>query len=158
MQIRKLLLHAIASADESIRIGSAYFFPDSLFLQALVDAANRGVHIQILLPGDIIDKQFARLASQTLWGDLLEAGIEMYEYQPVIYHVKLLIVDEYFVSIGSANFDNQSFRLNDETNVSILNQDFARLMTDWYEKDLVHSERITMEEWENRSLFNKIYG
>ena len=157
-QVRKMLLHAIASADESIRIGSAYFFPDHKFLQALVDAANRGVHIKILTPNENIDQKFVRNASQTLWGNLLEAGIEMYEYQPVMYHAKLMIVDEYFVTMGSTNFDNRSFRLNDEANVSILDEDFARQMTERYEDDLAHSERITKEEWENRSFFRKAYG
>ena len=157
-QVRKMLLHAIASADESIRIGSAYFFPDNKFIQALVDAANRGVRIKILTPNDNIDSDFVRMASHTLWGDLLEAGIEMYEYQPVMYHAKLMIVDEYFVTMGSTNFDNRSFRLNDEANVSILGEDFARQMTERYEEDLTHSEIITIEKWENRSLFRKAYG
>ncbi|MBP3193771.1 phospholipase D-like domain-containing protein [Natronogracilivirga saccharolytica] len=156
--VRKMMLHAIASADESIRIGSAYFFPDDKFLQALVDAANRGVHIKILTPNETIDKSFVRMASHTLWGQLLDAGIEMHEYQPVMYHAKLMIVDEYFITIGSTNFDNRSFRLNDEVNVSILDEDFARQMTVWYEKDLAQSERITMEVWENRSFFCKAYG
>ena len=157
-QVRKMLLHAIASANESIRIGSAYFFPDRKFLQALVDAANRGVHIRILTPNETIDKNFVRMASHTLWGDLLEAGIEMYEFQPVMYHAKLMIVDEYFVTMGSTNFDNRSFRLNDEANVSILDENFARQMTELYEEDLEHSERITLEEWESRSFFRKAYG
>ena len=98
------------------------------------------------------------MASHTLWGNLLEVGIEMYEYQPVMYHAKLMIVDEYFVTIGSTNFDNRSFRLNDEVNISILDEGFARQMTEWYEKDLAHSESISMEVWENRSYLVKMYG
>lgn len=158
MQVRKMLLHAIASADKSIRIGSAYFFPDHKFLQAMVDAANRGVRITVLTPNENIDKDFVRIASHTLWGDLLDAGIEMYEYQPVMYHAKLMIVDDYFVTMGSTNFDNRSFRLNDEANVSILDEDFALQMVEKYEEDLEHSEKITIEEWESRSFFRKAYG
>ena len=119
---------------------------------------NRGVRIKILTPNDNIDKSFVRMASHTLWGELLEAGIEMYEYQPVMYHAKLMIVDGYFVTMGSTNLDNQSFRLNDEVNVSILDEDFARQMTEWYEMDLTNSERITMEAWEQRSFFRKAHG
>ena len=111
-----------------------------------------------LTPNDNIDKSFVRMASHTLWGELLEAGIEMYEYQPAMYHAKFMIVDGYFVTMGSSNLDNQSFRLNDELNVSILDEDFARQMTEWHEMDLTNSEQITMEAWEERSFFRKAYG
>jgi len=82
----------------------------------------------------------------------------MYEYQPAMYHAKFMIVDGYFVTMGSSNLDNQSFRLNDELNVSILDEDFARQMTEWHEMDLTNSEQITMEAWEERSFFRKAYG
>ncbi len=92
------------------------------------------------------------------WKDLLEVGIEMYEYQPVMYHAKLMIVDDYFVTMGSTNFDNRSFRLNDEANVSILDEGFVLRVAERYEEDLANSERMTLEEWKNRSSFRKAYG
>ncbi len=158
IRVRKMLLHAIASANESIRIGSAYFFPDKEFLDALVDAAERGVDITILTPGEKIDQNYVRRASHTLWGDLMKAGIRMYEYQQAMYHAKLMIVDDYFVTIGSTNFDNRSFRLNDEANVNILDRAFAEKMAVEFENDLLNSLRIELEEWQNRPLRHKIHG
>lgn len=143
--VRTMMLYAIASASESIRIGTAYFFPDKMLVEAMLDAANRGVQIQLLLPSENIDRNFVRLASQTLWGPLLEAGVEIYEYQPTMYHSKLMIVDDYFVTVGSTNFDNRSFRLNDEANISILDATFGETMTSYYLEDLEDSERITLE-------------
>ncbi len=157
-RVRKMLLHAIASASGSIRIGTAYFFPDNDFLDALVDAANRGVDVTILTPGDNIDQNYVRRASHTLWGDLMEAGIRMFEYQPAMYHTKLMIVDDYFVTIGSTNFDNRSFRLNDEANVNILDREFAEKMAAEFENDLLNSLRIELEDWQNRPLRYKIHG
>ncbi len=157
-KIRKSMLYAIASAGESIRIGSAYFFPDIEFIDALTRAADRGVQVQILTPGEKIDQNYLRIASHHRWEELLDAGIEMYEYQPSMYHAKIMIVDEYFVTIGSTNFDNRSFRLNDETNVNILDEDFGILMTEYFDRDLLQSERITREEWESRPLWQKAAG
>ncbi len=157
-RVRKMLLHAIASAGESIRIGSAYFFPDNDVIAALIDAAERNVTVTILTPGDKIDQNYVRRASHTLWGDLLEAGIEMYEYQPAMYHAKLMIVDDYFVTIGSTNFDNRSFRLNDEANVNILDREFALKMSEHFDRDLVTSQRITLQDWQARPYRYKIYG
>jgi len=157
-KVRKMLLHAIASADESIRIGSAYFFPDSGFLQALVDATERGISVTILTPGEKIDQNYVRMASHTLWEDLLKAGIDMYEYQPTMYHAKIMIVDDYFVTIGSTNFDNRSFRLNDEANVNILDREFGLKMSGFFDKDLEQSMQITLEDLQNRPLRHKIHG
>ena len=157
-RVRKMLLHAIASASESIRIGTAYFFPDEEFIAALIDAAERNVSITILTPGEKIDQNYVRRASHTLLGDLLVAGIEMYEYQPTMYHTKLMVVDDYFVTIGSTNFDNRSFRLNDEANVNILDREFALTMSEHYDRDLITSQPITLQDWQARPIRYKIYG
>ncbi len=157
-RVRKMLLHAIASAGESIRIGSAYFFPDSAFLQALVDAAERGVSVTILTPGEKIDQNYVRRASHILWEDLLKAGIDMYEYQPTMYHAKIMIVDDYYVTIGSTNFDNRSFRLNDEANVNILDREFGLKMAGLFNEDLDQSVQITLEDLQNRPLWHRFHG
>ena len=157
-RVRKILLHAIASAGESIRIGSAYFFPDSAFLQALVDAAERGVSVTILTPGEKIDQNYVRRASHILWEDLLKAGIDMYEYQPTMYHAKIMIVDDYYVTIGSTNFDNRSFRLNDEANVNILDREFGLKMAGLFNEDLDQSVQITLEDLQNRPLWHRFHG
>src|SRR5512133_3458107 len=123
---RLMYLLSIASATESIRIASAYFVPDDLSVRTLVDARRRGVTLEIIVPGEHIDTEVTRRASRSRWGPLLEAGAAIYEYQPTMYHCKVLIVDDRWTSVGSANFDNRSFRLNDEVNLNVYDADFAR--------------------------------
>jgi cardiolipin synthase A/B len=157
-QIRKNKLYLIASAKEIIRLGYAYFFPDPAMIDALAEAAKRGVKVQTLTPGEKIDQNYLRFASQRRWDTLLKAGVEMYEYKPGMYHAKLIIVDDYYVSVGSSNFDNRSFRINDETNLNILDRSFAELMVQNYENDLAESDRFTIDDWENRTVWEKFAG
>ncbi|HWT36873.1 MAG TPA: phospholipase D-like domain-containing protein, partial [Paraburkholderia sp.] len=112
MQLMYLL--AITAATRSIHLASAYFVPDRLTINAIVEASKRGVEVRILMPGRHIDTHTVREASRACWGKLLEAGVQMFEYQPTMFHVKLLVVDDYLVSVGSTNFDMRSFKLNDE--------------------------------------------
>jgi cardiolipin synthase A/B len=156
--IRKMYLYAISAARETIRINTAYFFPDHEFLDTLVDAANRGVQVQIIVPGSNIDQSYFRFASINRWEKLLKAGVEMYEYEPSMYHSKLLIVDDAFVSIGSANFDNRSFRINDETNLNILDRDFASERIRYFEKDLENSRVFTLDDFYDRSTWRRFVG
>jgi cardiolipin synthase A/B len=156
--IRKMYLYAISSARESIRINTSYFFPDHDFLDALADASNRGVHVQIIVPGPEIDQAYFRFASKNRWKKLLKAGVEIYEYQPSMYHSKLLIVDDLFVSVGSANFDNRSFRINDETNLNILDREFAEERIQYFKKDLKDSRLYTLDDFYDRSAWRKFVG
>ncbi|HSN68561.1 MAG TPA: phospholipase D-like domain-containing protein, partial [Thermoanaerobaculia bacterium] len=122
---RLLYLLSIASAKRRIRIASAYFVPDELSIEMLCAARRRGVEIKILVPGKNIDTAVTRRASRSLWGPLLECGVEIFEYQPTMLHVKVMIIDEVFTSVGSTNFDNRSFKLNDEANLNILDADLG---------------------------------
>jgi cardiolipin synthase len=151
-----LYLLSIASAEKSLLLSSSYFVPDELVIRALVDAAKRGVRIRIITPGERIDKEVVRRASRARWGNLLEAGIEMYEYQPTMFHSKVMVVDGFLVSTGSTNFDNRSFRLNDEANLNVYDEAFAGEMTKVFEKDLVRARRMTLEEWRNRPWKEKL--
>ena len=117
MQLMYLL--AITAAAKSIHLSSAYFVPDDLSLKALVAAARRGVRVQIITPGEHMDAETVRKASRARWGELLEAGVEIFEYQPTMYHCKVMIVDGLWLSVGSTNFDSRSFSLNDEANLNI---------------------------------------
>jgi cardiolipin synthase len=145
-----MYLMSIAAARHTIRISSAYFVPDDLTIQTLVDARERGVQVQIIVPGPKIDIRIVRPASRARWGRLLQAGVEIYEYQPTMYHCKLLVVDDAWVSIGSANIDNRSFRLNDEANLNVLDGAFAHEQSRLFESDLARSKRITYEAWQKR--------
>ncbi|MGV8894596.1 MAG: cardiolipin synthase [Burkholderiaceae bacterium] len=145
-----MYLMAITAAQHSIHLSSAYFVPDDLTVKALVDAAKRGVKIQIITPGTTIDSEVVRSASRSRWGDLLQAGIEIAEFQPTMFHVKALVVDALLVSVGSTNFDNRSFSLNDEANLNVISQDFAQRQIAIFEHDLLRSKTITLKAWQQR--------
>ena len=147
---------SITAAAHSVDLSSAYFVPDALTTQALTDALQRGVKIRIIPPGEIIDTDTVRAASRGSWGPLLKAGAQIYEYQPSMYHCKVMIVDNLLVSVGSTNFDNRSFRLNDEANLNVYDTPFAKRQTDIFETDLKSSRRVTYDEWENRPIKEKI--
>ncbi|WP_295853501.1 phospholipase D-like domain-containing protein [uncultured Xylophilus sp.] len=150
-----MYLLAITAAERSIELSSAYFVPDRLTLQAIVEARRRGVRVRIVTPGPIIDSQTVRRASRASWGPLLATGVEMYEYQPTMYHCKVLVVDGLMVSVGSTNFDNRSFRLNDEANLNIYDPVFAAQQVAVFEQDIARARRITFEAWEQRPLHEK---
>ncbi len=137
---------AISSARRSLMIENSYFVPDADTIKALVAAARRGVRVQLILPNEQIDAPAVRRASQTKWPELLAAGVEIYEYQPTFTHAKLLIADGLFVSVGSANLDYRSLRINAEANLNVLDADFAAEQTRIFEGDLRRSKRISREE------------
>ncbi len=153
---RLMYLLAITSAAHSVRIATAYFVPDDLSVQTLVEARGRGVKVVIIVPGEHNDTDVTRRAGRSRWGPLLQAGTEIYEYRPTLYHCKVMIVDDCWASVGSANFDNRSFRLNDEANVNVYDADFAREQVRAFEHDLERSRRITLEEWTNHPWTEKL--
>ena len=147
---RLMYLLSIASAEKSIFLSNAYFVPDSLAIAALVSARKRGVRVEIIVPGKIIDSKIVRQASRGRWGPLLEAGVAIYEYQPTMYHVKVMVVDGLWSSVGSTNFDNRSFALNDEANLNVLNAAFAAEQEAIFERDKLKARQITLDAWRNR--------
>ena len=151
-----MYLLSIAAATRTIDLAMAYFVPDKITSEALVAAMKRGVRVRLILPGEYIDTDFVRNASRASWGPLLQAGALIYEYQPTMYHVKLLIVDGLWSSVGSTNFDSRSFRLNDEANLNVYDAEFARLQTETFDADLKRSKRITYEQWEARPWHEKL--
>jgi cardiolipin synthase len=151
-----MYLMAITAARHTIQLSSSYFVPDELTIKALVDAARRGVAVQIITPGTDIDSEVVRAASRERWGDLLKAGIRIAEYQPTMFHVKALVVDNLLVSVGSTNFDNRSFSLNDEANLNVLDAAFAKSQAAVFNDDWRRARQITLEMWEGRPLTNKV--
>jgi len=153
----ELMYHVlIVAADRSIDLSMAYFVPDSMSTDALVAALRRGVRVRIIVPGDITDSQMVRAASRRLWGPLLEAGAEIFEYQPTMYHCKVIIVDDFLVSVGSTNFDTRSFRLNDEANLNIYDEKFASQQRVVFEKDLARARKVNLVEWANRPFWERL--
>ena len=153
-----MYLMSITAARTSLHLSSSYFVPDELTVGALVAAARRGVKVRIITPGHHIDSELVRAASRERWGPLLRAGIRIAEYQPTMYHVKALVVDALMVSVGSTNFDQRSFSLNDEANLNILDADFAARQLAVFEQDWGRSREITLREWENRPWTEKLHS
>jgi len=154
--VRLMYLLSIASARKSIRLSASYFVPDSLSVATIVSARERGVEVEIIVPGGHIDSKVTRKASRGLWGPLLEAGVKIYEFQPTMYHCKVMIVDDAWVSVGSTNFDNRSFSLNDEANLNILDPEFAAAQSKVFAADRALSREITLEAWRQRPWQEKV--
>ena len=151
-----MYLLSIAAAAKSIHLSMAYFAPDSVSLEALLEALRRGVKVQILLPGPHTDAQIVQHASRAKWGELLKSGAEIYLYQPTMFHCKVLVVDALWTSVGSTNFDNRSFRLNDEANLNVYDAEVAARQLELFYEDLKKSRRVTYEEWQARPWHEKL--
>ncbi len=152
-----MYLMSIAAARRSIDLSMAYFVPDDAAMEALQAALRRGVRVRIIMPREITDAKPVRRASRGLWGPILRAGAEIHEYQPTMFHCKVLVVDGMWVSVGSTNFDPRSFRLNDEANLNVYDAEFARRQVADFERDLARARRITYEEWQERPLAEKAW-
>lgn len=153
---RLMYMLSIASARRRVLISSAYFVPDDLAIGQLCDAVRRGVEVHIMVPGEHIDTAVTRRASRSRWGALLKAGVHIYEYQPTMLHMKLMVIDDCWASVGSTNFDNRSFRLNDEANLNILDRGFANDQAGMFLEDMKRTREITYEQWKSRPLWEKI--
>jgi cardiolipin synthase len=151
-----MYLLAITAADKSILLEAAYFIPDDLTSQALLDARKRGVDIRIIVPGKYNDAKVTRYASHSTWGPLLSAGVRIFEYQPTMFHCKVLVVDGLLTSVGSTNFDDRSFRLNDEASLNVYDARFAAEQARIFEDDLAKSREYTLEDWNQRSLRQRL--
>ncbi len=152
-----MYLLAITSARQSIELSSAYFVPDEMTIRSLIEAAQRGVRIRVIVPGNHTDAETVRRASRATWGPMLQAGVRIFEYQPTLFHVKMMVVDGLVASFGSTNFDERSFFLNDEANLNVYAADFsARQLAD-FEGDLAKTREITYAQWLDRPLVEKAW-
>ncbi|HET7343077.1 MAG TPA: phospholipase D-like domain-containing protein [Methylomirabilota bacterium] len=149
-----MFLLAIDGARTSIKMTNPYFVPDGQMAQAMEQAAERGVDVQVITAGavgSILDR-LVRKASQAHYDRALEAGVKIYEYGPGLLHAKTLVIDDQWVSIGSANFDNRSFALNNELNVTALDRSLARRLTRIFEDDLRHARPVSLADWRRHGL------
>jgi cardiolipin synthase A/B len=145
-------------ADHEVRISTPYFLPDRALRRALVEIAQRGVTVSVIVPGRRTDQRWVRLASRRMWGQLLAAGVQIYEYRATMIHAKVMIVDGLWAVLGTTNIDNRSFEHNDEVNVGLRDTAVAaRLMKD-YQRDLEHCRQITLERWQRRPAWEKVAG
>jgi cardiolipin synthase A/B len=151
-----MVLLALTAAKTSIDIENAYFVPDKLTVEALCSAARRGVRVRIVVAGRYTDARIGRWAAHGLYGALLESGIHIYEYQPTMMHCKVLVIDGVWSSVGSANFDDRSFRLNDEANLNVFSEDLAREQIALIDADILHSRRMVLKKWRNRKFGRRV--
>ena len=155
-EILDLFQSAITTANDRLWIATAYFMPGEKVLQNLLDASKRGVEVKVLMCGKHIDEAVVRRASRAFWGEMLEAGIELYEYESTLMHVKMLIVDDEWVSVGSANLDARSCRLNEEAVINLYGKEFTDQHATVFETDLKSARRVTFETWNQRSWWTKL--
>lgn len=148
-----MLMTALAAAETRIVLGTPYFVPDETTRHQLLAARRRGVEIDILVPGETTDARIVRKASRHLWGEMLEAGIRIHEFEPTMYHCKLVVVDEAWASVGSTNIDDRALRLNDEVNLNAYDPAFAREQIAVFETDLKRARPYTLAQWQARSLW-----
>lgn len=142
----------LASARRSISITTPYFLPDKSLMKELCNAVERGLRVRILVPGRKSDHMVTRSTSRAGYGTLLKAGAEVYEYHAAMIHAKVLCVDDRWVVVGSTNFDNRSFGINDEVNLAIRDCSVAERFENDMKLDLEQSRRVSLEEWEHRPL------
>lgn len=152
-----MILLALTAAQRSIDIENSYFVPDELAMDALIAARRRGVRVRIVTPNHHTDAKLGRRATHGLYQPLLDAGVEIYEYQPTMIHCKVLVVDGHWCTVGSANFDNRSFRLNDEANLNVFDRAFAAEQVAIVEADLQQCVRITPSRWRARPFGKRLY-
>lgn len=147
---------AIQGARERIWIENAYFVPDRQIREGLVRAAGRGVDVKVIVPGQHIDRFDVRLASRFHYGELLDGGVQVYEYQPTMMHNKVMVVDAIWTSIGSVNFVNRSMKKNAEVSVTIYDRPFASQVERMVERDLARCEVLSKQAWKKRGLLPRV--
>jgi cardiolipin synthase len=146
------------AADHSIHISTPYFLPDRALRRALVDSACRGVAITVIVPGANTDQKWVRLASRRMWGQLLEAGVRIFEYRGTMTQMKLLVADELWCVLGTTNIDNRSFEHNDEVNIALRDRGLAARLLEDYVRDIADSREMSLDRWRRRPLWEKIVG
>jgi len=153
---RVLFQTLIAGARKSIYITTPYFLPDRSMTDELVHAVERGVRVNVIVPGKHDDHALTRSSGRSAYGRLLKAGATVYEYEPSMIHAKIAVFDGAWSVVGSTNLDNRSFGINDEVNVAVLDPEIASRLTRDFEQDAAESRKVTLEEWKGRPLSERL--
>nr|WP_107047816.1 phospholipase D-like domain-containing protein [Streptomyces sp. NRRL B-3229] len=153
--MQTLIRVMLASAEERFRLATAYFAPDTYFVDLLCDTARRGVRVEILLPGPHTDQRACQLAGQQHYRRLLEAGVRIRQYQPTMMHAKIITVDSVASLIGSTNFNRRSMDHDEEVMLAVLDETFTAALDQDYEADLEHSVAIELARWKRRPALQR---
>jgi cardiolipin synthase len=146
--VRSLLL----LARRHVRITTAYFSPDHTTLDLLCSTVDRGVDVDLLLPGPHTDKRFVQLASESEYQPLLDAGVRIWAFQPSMLHAKVMTADGVIANVGSANFNSRSLSLDEEVNLVVFDPDIVGVLDDHFHADLERAEPIDPSQWSDRTL------
>ena len=139
-----------------MRIATAYFVPGAEIIKRLCEAADRGVQVQVLLPGPHADKRLVQLASEATYRELLTHGIELWNFQPSMMHAKIMTIDGVVANIGSANLNSRSTACDEEINVVALDPELVRILDEQFDADLERSVQIKEVRWERRTLPQRV--
>ena len=143
-------------AQHRIRIATAYFVPSGEVLDRLTQALQRGVEVELLLPGPHADKRFVQLAGEADFATLLDAGAKIWTFQPSMLHTKIMTVDGILANVGSANLNARSTSLDEEINVVAMNRTLVKTLDGQFDEDLSRSARIEPRRWKNRSVMQRV--
>jgi len=150
-----MFTQAINAATRRIWIASPYFVPDDAIVQSLQLAALRGVDVRILIP-EVSDSRFVKLAAYSYFDEVKSTGVKFYRYQEGFLHYKALIIDDTVTTVGTANFDNRSFRLNFEITVVVANAEFAKDVERMFEDDFAGSRLMEPGEYDAKPYWFKV--
>ncbi len=155
--VSTLFLTLMQLAERRIRITTAYFVPDEDLRQRLCDAADRGVEVEILLPGPHADKRFVQVGGEAAYALLMEHGVRLWNFQPSMLHAKVMTVDGVVANVGSANLNARSTELDEEVNLVAIDPEFVRILDRQFEEDLERSVQIDPERWDDRSIGQRAF-
>lgn len=153
------LLHymLIHLAKERITVQNPYFLPDPDARKALLDAVKRGVKVRVMIPSEnATDAPIVQHASHHHYGTLLKGGVRIFDYHRTLLHQKIVVIDGKCASVGSTNFDDRSFEINDEVSLVVYDESVAGELEATFEKDLVHATEVHLEEWKRRPVRHKL--
>lgn len=153
--MQTLIRVMLESAEERFRLTTAYFSPDTYFVELLCATVRRGVEVEILLPGPHTDKRVSLLAGQHHYEKLTACGVKIYQYQPTMMHTKVITVDHVAALIGSTNFNRRSLDHDEEVMLAVLDQDFTATLDEHFEADRAASELIREGRWKRRSVLQR---
>jgi cardiolipin synthase len=154
--VQRLYAVALAASEKTIDIANSYFLPDRDAVALMTAASARGVRVRILVPGKVNDVPATKTAGRAAFGDLLKGGVGIWEYSGTMFHQKSMVVDGLFATLGSANFDNRSFRLNEEDNLVTHDAATASRLEEMFDRDLAHARPYTYAQWRSRTLGQRI--
>jgi cardiolipin synthase A/B len=153
--IRLLFWISFSNARKRLWISNSYFIPDIRLRKAVIERAQRGVDVRILVPGNQTDAVPVQAAGRSYYEELLAAGVRIFEYEPAMMHAKTVVIDSAWSIVGSANLDERSMELNEENVLGIADRKLAQTIEEGLLADYARSREIVLEQWRKRSIFRK---